>query len=138
IAIDLDMPVHVVQRVLQMWDEIGAVVKDPKKLGRVRLMTTDQIQVMFTLLEQRPAIFLDKIQDKLGWQYDVCVSLATICSTLKRLGMKHRGCLPDLQNSQLSKAALGYCAETRTTFQFMIADETPESMVFTDECGVNL
>ncbi|KAF8579877.1 hypothetical protein K439DRAFT_1358549, partial [Ramaria rubella] len=129
IAIDLDMPVHVVQCVLQTWDEIGVVVKDPKKLGRVQLMTTDQIQVMFTLLEQQPAIFLDEIQDELRWWYDICVSLATICRTLKRLGMTSK---------QLLKATLECCAETQTAFQFMMADETPESMVFTDECGVNL
>ncbi|KAF8574217.1 hypothetical protein K439DRAFT_1237552, partial [Ramaria rubella] len=129
ITIDLNMPLHVVQRVLQTWDEIGAVVKEPKKLGREHLMGTEQIQVMFTLLEQWPAIYLDDIQDELGWRYNISMSLATICRTLKRLGMTSK---------QLSKAALECCAETRTVFQFLMADETPKSLVFTDECGVNL
>ncbi|KAF8580924.1 hypothetical protein K439DRAFT_1355624 [Ramaria rubella] len=129
ITIDLNMPLYMVQRVLQTWDEIGAVVKEPKKLGRAHLMGTEQIQVMFTLLEQRPAIYLDGIQDELGWQYDISVSLATICRMLKRLGMTSK---------QLSKAALEHCVETRTAFQFLMADETPESLVFTDECSVNL
>ncbi|KAF8578530.1 hypothetical protein K439DRAFT_1238229, partial [Ramaria rubella] len=129
IAIDLNMPLHVVQRVLQTWDQIGTVVKDPKRLGRMHLMGTEQIQVMFTLLEQRSAIYLDEIQEELGWRYDISVSLATICWTLKRLGVTSK---------QLSKAALERCAETQTAFQFSMADESAKSLVFTDECGVNL
>ena len=49
ITVNLDMPVCVVQRVLQTWDEIGAVVREPKTLGRARLMTTEQVQVSLTL-----------------------------------------------------------------------------------------
>ena len=47
IAVNLDMPVRVVQWVLQTWDKIGAVVREPKTLGRARLMT--QVQVSLTL-----------------------------------------------------------------------------------------
>ncbi|KAF8576697.1 hypothetical protein K439DRAFT_1366511, partial [Ramaria rubella] len=126
IAINPNMPLRVVQRVLQTWDEIGTVVKDPKRLRRAHLMGTEQSQVMFPLLEQRPAIYLDEIQDELGWQYNISVSLATICQTLKRLGMTSK---------QLSKATLEHCAKTWTAFQFSMADETPKSLVFTDECG---
>ena len=39
IAVNLDMPVHVVQWVLQTWDEIGAVVREPKTLGRCHELT---------------------------------------------------------------------------------------------------
>ena len=49
IAVNLDMPVRVVQRVLQTWDKIRAVVREPKTLGRARLMTTEQVQVSLTL-----------------------------------------------------------------------------------------
>ena len=48
IVVNLDMPVRVVQRVLQTWDEIGAVVREPKTLGRAHLMTTEQAQVSLT------------------------------------------------------------------------------------------
>ncbi|KAF8577531.1 hypothetical protein K439DRAFT_1364534, partial [Ramaria rubella] len=73
--------------------------------------------------------FLDEIQDELRWWYDIRMSLTTLCRTLKRLRMTSK---------QLSKAALEHCAETQTAFQFMMEDEAPESMVFTDECRVNL
>ena len=49
IAVNLDMLVRVVQRVLQTWDEIGAVVREPKTLGGACLMTTEQVQVSLTL-----------------------------------------------------------------------------------------
>ena len=49
IAISLDMPLRVVQWVLQTWDEIGAVIREPKTLGWARLMTTEQVQVSLTL-----------------------------------------------------------------------------------------
>ena len=49
IAVNLNVPVRVVQWVLQTWDEIGAVVREPKTLGRAHLMTTEQVQVSLTL-----------------------------------------------------------------------------------------
>ena len=49
ITVNLDMPVHVVQWVLQTWDEIGAVIREPKTLGQAHLMTTEQVQVSLTL-----------------------------------------------------------------------------------------
>ena len=48
IAVNLDMPVCVMQWVLQTWDKIGAVVREPKTLGWARLMTTEQVQVSLT------------------------------------------------------------------------------------------
>ena len=49
ITVNLDMPVRVVQWVLQTWDEIVAVIREPKTLGRALLMTTEQVQVSLTL-----------------------------------------------------------------------------------------
>ncbi|KAF8461778.1 hypothetical protein JB92DRAFT_2777561, partial [Gautieria morchelliformis] len=86
IAIDLDMPVRVVQRVLQTWDEIGTVLKEPQKVGQAPLLSTSQVTLLLTLLDQY-AIYLDKLQDELQWRYDVSVSLATIWRSLKRLGI---------------------------------------------------
>ena len=41
IAINLDMPLHVMQHVLDTWDEIGVVVRELQKLGWAHLMTID-------------------------------------------------------------------------------------------------
>ena len=45
IAINLDMPVHVVQHVLTNWQEIGDVCKDRARIGRAPLMKQGSIKV---------------------------------------------------------------------------------------------
>ena len=45
IAINLDMPLRVVQRTLQCWRELGDVLQTPSQMGRVSLMTEQEIQV---------------------------------------------------------------------------------------------
>ncbi|KAF8502983.1 hypothetical protein JB92DRAFT_824331 [Gautieria morchelliformis] len=61
------MPVRVVQRVLQTWDEIGTVLKEPQKVGRAPLLSTSQVTLLLTLLDQYPTIYLDELQDELQW-----------------------------------------------------------------------
>ena len=51
ILISLDMPLCVVQQALQTWDKIGAVVREPKKLGQAHLMMTDQVAVSLTFFQ---------------------------------------------------------------------------------------
>jgi transposase-like protein len=45
IAISLDLPLRVVQRVRKLWGEIGEVCRDRKQLGRAPLMTPDHVDV---------------------------------------------------------------------------------------------
>ena len=51
ISISLDMPLCVMQQALQTWDEIGAVVRELKKLGWAHLMMTDQVAVSLTFYQ---------------------------------------------------------------------------------------
>ena len=44
IAINLDMPIRVVQRVLTNWREIGDVCKDQTRLGRAPLMSQSSVK----------------------------------------------------------------------------------------------
>jgi transposase len=112
IAIDLDMPLRVVQRVWRCWREIGEVCKDRVRMGRAPIMTVTAVDVSFYslqnltsrswlivspfskfilgLLEHSPDLYLDEIQEQLFSQHDVDVSLATIWRTLKRLGMSSK------------------------------------------------
>jgi len=39
------------QQALQAWDKIGAVVREPKKLGRAHLMMIDQVAVNLTFFQ---------------------------------------------------------------------------------------
>ena len=45
IAIDLDIPLRVVQRVLRSWREIGEVCKDRTVVGRAPLMKPAEVKV---------------------------------------------------------------------------------------------
>lgn len=108
IAIDLNMPLRVVQRVKEMWAEIGEVCRDRRHKGRAPLMSPNNCKVpappsfpanlltlypqfVLALLDHTPDIFLDEIQEALFIQHDIDVSLATICRTLHRLGVSSKG-----------------------------------------------
>lgn len=45
IAISLDMPLRVVQRVIHTWQEIGEVCRDRRHIGRAPLMSPDNSKV---------------------------------------------------------------------------------------------
>lgn len=45
ISASLDMPLRVVQRVRQMWDEIGEVCRDRTRAGRAPLMSSQAVTV---------------------------------------------------------------------------------------------
>lgn len=48
IAILLDMPVRVVQRVRQVWSEIGEVCRERTHMGRAPLMTPAGVDVTYS------------------------------------------------------------------------------------------
>ncbi|KAJ7117077.1 hypothetical protein C8R44DRAFT_879589 [Mycena epipterygia] len=124
IAIDLDMPLRVVQRVKRTWREIGEVCRDRRYLGRSPMMSQSQTKFMLVLVDHTPDIYLDEIQEQLYVQHDVDVSLATISWTMKRLGMSSK---------QLSRHAAEHCEHARHEFLMQIGDEPADHIVCADE-----
>jgi hypothetical protein len=49
VAINLDMPIHVVQHVKQTWNEIGEVCRDKTAMGRALLMSPEHCKVGYLL-----------------------------------------------------------------------------------------
>ena len=108
IAIDLDMPLRVVQRIKQTWNEIGEVSRERRYLGRAPMMSPQHCkeftyhltcysphcmfcpQFMLALIDHTPDIYLDEIQEQLYIQHDIDVPLATISRTMKRLGLSSK------------------------------------------------
>jgi len=132
IAKNLDMSPRVVQQVLQLYQEIGNVIKDSKtyaKQGRCQLLDTDSVEFLLALLERKPDIYLDELAERLMEQKNVEVSLATIQRSLKMLG---------ITTKKLSKIAAERCEVIRNRFQLLISQESPERLVFTDESAVNM
>ncbi|KAF8591388.1 Homeodomain-like protein, partial [Ramaria rubella] len=90
IARILNMSLRVVQCVLKVYEEIGAVANNPKlyaKQGRARLLTNRNVEFLLALLEQHPDIYLDELAEELNEQHGVSVSLVTIQRMLKLLGI---------------------------------------------------
>ncbi|KAJ7189358.1 hypothetical protein GGX14DRAFT_326455, partial [Mycena pura] len=129
IAIDLNMPLRVVQRVQQTWAEIGEVCRDRRHKGRPPLLSTQNTKFMLALIDQTPDIYLDEIQEYLYIQHDVDVSLATISRTLHRLGYGSK---------KLSKPAAERCADARRDFIMAIGNEPVDRIVCADESAVNI
>ncbi|KAF8579856.1 hypothetical protein K439DRAFT_1240632, partial [Ramaria rubella] len=132
IAKELDMSLRVVQRVLQLYEEIGTVVRNPglyAKKGRARLLHSCAVEFMLALVDQQPDIYLNEIAEELIEQHGVSVFLATIQQTMKLLG---------ITTKRLSKAAVEHCEESRQYFLYKIGQESPCRLVFRDESAVNL
>ncbi|KAJ7778716.1 hypothetical protein DFH07DRAFT_715713, partial [Mycena maculata] len=129
IAIDLDMPLCVVQRIKQTWQEIGEVCRDRRHVGRAPLMSPANSKFMLALVEHSPDIYLDEIQEALFTQHDIDVSLATISRTLHRLGYSSK---------KLSRQAAERCATARRDFLLEIGNEPADYIVCADESAVNV
>ncbi|KAJ6453022.1 hypothetical protein C8R47DRAFT_946912, partial [Mycena vitilis] len=129
IAINLDMPLRVVQRIKRTWREIGEVCRDRRYQGRSPLMSQTQTKFLLALIDHTPDIYLDEIQEQLFIQHDVDVSLATVSRTMKRLG---------LSSKKLSRAAAERCEHARWHFLMEIGDEPADRIVCADESAVNI
>ncbi len=107
IAIDLEIPLRVVQHVKHTWMQTGRVSRPQEFMGRHPLLSPDQTKVFFSfpvlkyvlyaslqfmlaLVEHSPDIYLDEIQGQLLELHNIKVSLSSICRTLKWLGMSSK------------------------------------------------
>ncbi|KAJ7663176.1 hypothetical protein DFH06DRAFT_952226, partial [Mycena polygramma] len=132
IANELNMPLRVVQRVLQTWGEIGEVCRDRRHKGRAPLMSPNNCKAsrfVLALIDHTPDMFLDEIQEALFTQHDIDVSLATICRTLHRLG---------ISSKKLSRQAAERCEHARRDFVMEIGNEPADRIVCADESAVNI
>ncbi|KAJ7026053.1 hypothetical protein C8F04DRAFT_892871, partial [Mycena alexandri] len=125
----LDMPLRVVQRVRQVWNEIGEVVRMRARSGRAHLMSREAVNMMLAMLEHSPDLYLDEIQDQLSSVHGLELSLRTISRTLKRLGMTMK---------KLSKPAAERCEEAHRDFVFEVGQYPAEYLVTADEAAVNI
>ncbi|KAI6137827.1 hypothetical protein BKA82DRAFT_171143 [Pisolithus tinctorius] len=129
IAISLDMPLRVVQRVLKTYCETGEVVNERKMDGRIPLMSETAVEFMLALLEHSPDLYLEEIQQQLLLLHNIEVSIATIWRTLKHLG---------LSSKKLSQIASERSEEAHREFTMAIGEDSPDHIVCIDESAVNV
>ncbi|KIJ10235.1 hypothetical protein PAXINDRAFT_157674 [Paxillus involutus ATCC 200175] len=120
ITISLDMPIHVVQRVLKLYRDTSGIIKQRMQDGRPPLMSESASEFMLALLEHSPDLYLDEIQEQLNSLHSLDVLIATIWRTLRRLG---------LTNKQLSRTAAERNEDLRLDFTMAIGDEPPNRVV---------
>ncbi|KAF8591236.1 hypothetical protein K439DRAFT_1327559, partial [Ramaria rubella] len=104
-----------VQRVLQLYKELGDVMKDPHMYQRY---LPSYAQYMLKLLEEKPDLYLDEIALELNDVTSLDISISTVHHSLKLLGI-------------MSKRV------SLMSFYKQIAGEPADHLVFTDESTVN-
>ncbi|KAJ7771327.1 hypothetical protein DFH07DRAFT_714913, partial [Mycena maculata] len=127
IAIMLDMPLRVVQRVRQVWNEIGEVCRQRTRSGRAPLMSRRAVDMMLGLLDHSPDLYLDEIQEQIASVHGIEISLSTITRTLKRLGMTSK-----------KATAAERCEDSRRDFALEVGKYPAEYLVTADEAAVNI
>ncbi|KAJ8475422.1 hypothetical protein ONZ45_g15616 [Pleurotus djamor] len=129
IAIDLDIPLRVVQRTLEKWKDVGDVETPRLRNGSLPLLRGQSLDFLVALVERDPDAYLDEIQACLSNQLGVDASIATIDRTLQRLGFTKK---------KLSRVAQERSEEARRAFTLQVGREPPERLVCADEAAVNI
>ncbi|KIJ42449.1 hypothetical protein M422DRAFT_48268 [Sphaerobolus stellatus SS14] len=132
ISHELDISLWVIQQTLQLWNEIGNLVHDPKeyaKRGQPMVLDEMACNYMMHLLDEDPDLYLDEIALELTETLGVTPALSTIHRTLEMLGYSTK---------KLSETALEHCESSRQDFLFKMSEESPEQLVFIDESAVNV
>ncbi|KAF8585873.1 hypothetical protein K439DRAFT_1264673, partial [Ramaria rubella] len=84
IALNLNMSLRVIQRVLQLYKELRDVMKDPHMYQR---HVPSYAQYMLKLLEEKPDLYLDEIALELNDVTGLDISISTVHCSLKLLGI---------------------------------------------------
>ncbi|KIJ32575.1 hypothetical protein M422DRAFT_184311, partial [Sphaerobolus stellatus SS14] len=115
--------------ILKLWNNIGDVMNTAAKIGRALLMNTEQEELLVSLLEHSPNLYLDELVEELEVQHGIHVSIFTVWRTLQRLGLQHK---------KLSHIAAECSEAARTAFQWAVGGESPECLVYTNESAIGL
>ncbi|TEB22296.1 hypothetical protein FA13DRAFT_1577402, partial [Coprinellus micaceus] len=128
IAINLDMPLHVIQCALKVWDNTGDVSLGWRG-GRSHVLEPAHCEYILSLLENTPDMYLDELQHQLENTHGVVTTISTISRTLHRLGVSSK---------KLSRMACEHSDEAWCRFGFEIGQYPAEYIVCADESAVNI
>jgi transposase len=120
--------VSFVTRLLQLHRTTGSVEPKPHGGGQPAVLTSEDLQRLRELIEDRPDATLEECRRHLG---SSC-SLATICRALSRLGLPRKKKVPRAREQTSPEVQ-----ERRREFCEELAGIDPRRLVFVDECGAN-
>ncbi|KZV85451.1 hypothetical protein EXIGLDRAFT_577118, partial [Exidia glandulosa HHB12029] len=130
ICLSLDMTERSVQRILRFWRNLQAQIRDPKVLGRPRIMNDTEMQFLLALIKHSPDLYLDEIAEELYYMHGIEPGLSTIHETLRFLGFGDLKCL--------SKRAREKSVAKIFDYVMQAGAEEPDRLVFADETAVNV
>jgi transposase len=58
--------------------------------GRLRTLSATQMYALMELIETAPAMFLDKLQDWLGLEHDIFISITALHNSIKQAGLSYK------------------------------------------------
>ncbi|RXW14857.1 hypothetical protein EST38_g10994 [Candolleomyces aberdarensis] len=96
--------------------------------GRKRVLTSTEIDYIASVIDARPKIFLDELQEDLAYYCDVDVSIATLSRTLQRIAISKK---------KVSSAAAERNELLRATWQAEYAHLPAEYFIWLDESSVD-
>jgi transposase len=116
-------------RAWRLWQETGEVAKRPSALrGRPRLLHTDDLRYLLTLIAARPDWFLDELLNLLKTNRFISVHYSTIYNALVRAGVSLK---------KLRIIAQERSEPLRADFIRRMAMYTPDQLGFLDETSKN-
>lgn len=127
IAQRINSSISTVYRILRQYNHTNTVLPSASP-GRPRILSTEDIEFISSLLDDTPVLFLDEIQDQLEEVRGVHVSLATLSRTLRNMS---------LSNKSISKKAAERDDLLRATWVAEWGDLPVESFVWLDESSVD-
>lgn len=117
-----------VYRVLKLFADSGEATNPNIHRGRRRVLSTEDVNFIESLLSDNPALFLDELALELYTIRDVDVSLATLSRTLHRLGLSHK---------QIAARAAEQNDLLRATWMAQYGDIPMSYFVWLDESSVD-
>ncbi|KAF5310770.1 hypothetical protein D9619_007648 [Psilocybe cf. subviscida] len=99
-----------------------------RQAGRKRVLDTGDLDYLASLIEAKPKIFLDELQEQLSEVRDIDVSIATISRSLRQW---------EITNKTVSSSAIERNERLRATWQAAYGDIPAEYCVWLDEASVD-
>ena len=132
IAMNLNVDASTVQRVVQRFEDTGAVEKAEYPKGhdddlRRRLTKVDEHLIIHLVLN-RPSIYLHEVQQELATTTGTHISIPTICKFLHQNGFTRK---------KISRVALQRSEAERVQYKSDISVYNPDMFVFVDETGTD-
>ena len=126
IAASLCISARSVYRYLERFEMTGDVRATKQRHGPVKLLGVIEQMILLRFISSHPGIYLSEVKTKFLTMFGVCVSLSTICQTLKYMGCTRQ---------VIQRISLQRSDDKRAKFMAEVSVYSPRMLLFIDESG---